>query len=121
MVFGVRLDSIQVMTDLRCARGIESCQKRRVFSNIRAAKRKTIILELRNGPVVLKVRGNIRITVHEAGHGIGRTFHVHAVGADFQRIILVGGRPGCAPVGCDTSDIDAETYAIIGLRAPDML
>src|ERR1700694_694345 len=105
---------------LCCATSSKRSQQGRVLPDVRTADGKHVVLEPRNRSVILKVYGPVCVAIHQACDAVRSALNMHAVGTDFQVIVLAGCLPGHTPVGCDPPDIVGKSCACIGLRTSDV-
>src|ERR1700722_4159598 len=108
------------MSDLCRSAVAESSEQRRVLSDVGATYRDYIVLELRKGPVILKIGSPVGVAIHQACNGVGRSLHMHTVSADLEVIVCAGSLIGGAPVPRHSPDVKAEPCAGIGLRSSDV-
>src|ERR1700738_1556934 len=104
---------------LCCATSSKRSQQGRVLPDVRTADGKHVVLEPRNRSVILKVYGPVCVAIHQACDAVRSALNMHAVGTDFQVIVLAGGLPGRTPIWRDTPDIEAKPRSRIGLRTSD--
>src|SRR5260370_22293289 len=121
MVFDIPQHGIQAVANLCGTASSEGCPQRRILPNVSPAERQNVIFKLRNGAVILEVESPIRVAVRRTSHSVRRTLYVHSVGANFQAVVLCDRLPGHAPIGSQSTNIEPESCARVGLRPANVL